>query len=286
MQHARAGSNSGSVIRAAVIKHGPSSFEGLPLFYSLVGTECLPEIEASLIVSWAGRSHGYNVQAADGAVGPYGPAFSEACRLGKAGPEPRAKLSASTKAWLATEEGKAQNVKTVASMHAPEIRTKANAKMRETVRTPEMRAAASARAKVFMNQPGFQSARNAKRSITLALPHIKARMSASHVKQMEDPEMRARVSAGNKKTKSDPEWKIKQSAIMTAVNARPEKRERASKATTIAMQNPELRARIAAAHIGRIHITNGIITRSVYPSEPIPSGWWRGLTRKKKESID
>lgn len=40
-------------------------------------------------------------------------------------------------------------------------------------------------------------------------------------------------------------------------------------------------------HTGKIRITNGVINKYIYPTEPIPEGWWRGrLSYAPLESPD
>ena len=59
-----------TMLRKAIVKYGANSFEALPLLYSLDSVDWLGGAEAELIVAWGGLTHGYNIQATNGRVGP------------------------------------------------------------------------------------------------------------------------------------------------------------------------------------------------------------------------
>jgi NUMOD3 motif len=45
-------------------------------------------------------------------------------------------------------------------------------------------------------------------------------------------------------------------------------------------QKDSTKAKISAQMSGRIRITNGIKNTSIFPTDPIPDGWYKGMTRK------
>lgn len=178
-EHAR-GTSKASLLRKAIKKYGASAFEATPLLYSTCGTAWLPIVEAELIILWNCLEHGYNIQAASGAVGPYGEKFRAAARQGKANPVTKAKLRAAALAFAQTDAGKLHYKANVALMHSPAVRVRADKKMRETVRSAEARAAASARIRKSQAQPGFWERHQAKRNATLSLASLRAEWSAIH----------------------------------------------------------------------------------------------------------
>lgn len=70
---AHAMNNSPKRLKAALRKYGKDRFVIMPIYYSVDGTSGLEELEAELIDAFDAIERGFNVCAAKGRVGPYGP---------------------------------------------------------------------------------------------------------------------------------------------------------------------------------------------------------------------
>lgn len=215
------------LLAKAIEKHGPAAFLVTPIYYSVTGTEHLPEVEAILISEHSSAEHGYNIIKASGRVGPYGERFSE--------------------------------------------------RLKEAFNKPDVKAATTERVRK-MQTAEFVAKRVAKQRATMNTPEFKAKRSAAS-KAMQSPELKAKKVASLKATMSTQEFKKKRSEASKAMQNELLK-ARKSEAIRRAYENPEYAQKIAASKIGRIWITDGKSNRSVYPTDEIPVGWWRGKSRK------
>jgi group I intron endonuclease len=262
------------LLSRAVHKYGPAAFEVFPLYYSLSGTDRLPVVEAELIRAWNSLEYGYNVQAASGAVGPYGPKFSAIAKAAHASEEVKAKHSAASKAWRQTKAGRAHTAVVVIATQSPESKTKRAESLAAWRSTPEGRAVSSAAAKARYAAVGDRMHDGLKAA--RSTPEGKARMSEAGKARMASPEMRARVSAATRATMATAEFKAKRSATMKEVHSRTDVKERHRASVKAANADPAVKEKIAASKRGRIWVTDGTHNRCVYPNQGIPNGWWRG----------
>ena len=75
---------------------------------------------------------------------------------------------------------------------------------------------------------------------------------------------------------------------MKEVSNRPETRAKRSAAMKEVSNRPETRAKKSAAMKGSIRINNGVINKTVKPSELdnyLNNGWVRGILKKKEYSL-
>ena len=102
------------------------------------------------------------------------------------------------------------------------------------------------------------------------------------------PETRAKRSAAMKEVSNRPEMKARISAALKEANSRPETRAKRSAAMKEVSNRPETRAKKSAAMKGSIRINNGVINKTVKPSELdnyLNNGWVRGILKKKEYSL-
>lgn len=273
-EHAR-GDGTAPLLTRAIKKYGVSAFAVHPLLYSTTGTDWLPYLEAELIISYGSLvPFGYNIQAASGAVGPYGPAFGAILRAAFSNPETKKR-----KGDAVRRRDPELMRKFWESAHTPEARAKNLIAMTAARNTPESKAAASVFFRGLNSDREFIDNRLAAMKITKADPEWKAKFSPVYREAQRKPGVSARKSDTCRKTMSTPEFKAKRSATMTEVHSRPEVKEKHRASVKAANSKPEVKAKIAASKLGRIWITDAITNRCIYPSDGIPDGWHRGKCR-------
>lgn len=123
----------------AIKKYGKQAFVIEPLYYSIdrYDTATLPVVEADLIIAFDSIAHGYNIQAASGAVGPYGPAFGAIMRARKLPPhseETKAKMRANNADPVFKERHREA---TRAAMTTPEVVARLVAASKAKVADPD-----------------------------------------------------------------------------------------------------------------------------------------------------
>jgi group I intron endonuclease len=232
------------ILVKAIAKYGLESFVFVPLAYSVNpgDTDHLPEIEAEFITALKTYgNHGYNVQRASGAVGPYGPEFAAIVKAAFVQPETKAKRSASAKARMNSPENKAKYAAIKHEWHAiPENKERVIASMREISRRPEVRAATSARLKGVPKSPEAIAKMTAKRQ---GFMNITDGISTQLIRKI-DP-----FPDG---------WR----------HGKTQKR-----------LSPESQVKAAIGRAGKIIITDGITERRILPDAPIPDGWRKGRSK-------
>lgn len=262
-------------------------FVVVPVAYSVHGdTDHLPEIEAALIAEFDTIKNGYNVQAASGAVGPYGEAFAAIAKRVQNDPEMRGRLEAKMRATMSTPEFKAKRSKLSKQIYeerAPEIEVARIQKMKATRGSDEFKAKQSATAKAASEAetPERKAARIQKMKATMASPEFRAKRSQAlkAFRASETAEQRSERNAKMKATMATEEFKAWRSKTSKEVHSRPDVETRRRQAIKIANNRPETKEAIAASKRGRVWINNGNELRCVYP-DAIPDGWVRGRKAK------
>jgi hypothetical protein len=135
---AHAKRNSPKKLKAAIIKNGKNNFLIFPLFYAAHEGNDLPLIEADTIQTFDAIEHGYNICAAKGRIGPYGPAHSAAVRAGQ------------------TKEGRARQAAAAKAAY-PAMAEKLHAARDAAAKSPEARAIVSARSKALWADPEWRA---------------------------------------------------------------------------------------------------------------------------------
>lgn len=270
----------------AIKKHGVGAFEAIPILYSLKGTDWLPVAEAVLILAWNALEHGYNVQAASGAVGPYGPKHGAAISASQARPDVKAVMTANSRRFAGSVEGKEHYRKLSVSMSgrivSDETKKRQSVSHRKRASTPEAKLAASKRFTKLWTDPEYARAIKEAMAKTRNTAESKVRVCAAAKKRWTDPEMRARHHASRGKTISTPEYKMALSARGREIMARPGVKERRSVTYAATLANTDLRERMSASMIGSRWITDGVINRKSRLEGPLENGWKIGRTVGKK----
>lgn len=260
------------LLSRAIKKYGPSSFLVTPLYYSISGTEHLPQLEAELISETRSALHGYNVQLASGAVGPYGEKFKEAIRAAHARPGNKERYSAAQKLSKGTPEARQRQSERAKEMWAkPGAKEKLSEGLRKAAAGPEYKAGCRTRA-LAIQTPEFVESRIAKMIETMSTPEFRAKRSKASALIHKDPKVRSKLEAKMRLTMATPEFKIKRSAASIKMHT-PEVRAKKSATLKAVFAATDLAARIAASKLGRILITDGTKRRFVYPEAGIPEGW-------------
>jgi group I intron endonuclease len=171
---AHAMNNSPKKLKVAIKKYGKASFLAVPLFYALDGTEALEPIETLLIAEHDAIDRGYNICAANGRVGPYGPAHSAAVKAGF------------------TKEGRARTTE-AARLNYPRTQEAFRAGQRAYNDSEEGRKANSERMKRQWENPEWAAATITKLKATLAA--TKAQRSEKIRKSWEGAEQRRAKTA-------------------------------------------------------------------------------------------
>jgi len=228
---------SGPKLKRALDKYGVNAFTVIPLYYSIDGTDHLPEVEADLIQAWnTFGDHGYNILLANGRVGPYGEEFNEILRRAAQSPEARAIRSAQGKARVSTPEGYAKMMEMVRLSCGPEGRAKRAASKRALYATPE----------------GYQQilAMSAKGKTPEAIAKLKAsrrvwieseegqKSIAVALERMNTPEARAKKSATLKAYFQTPEGRVARERLNS-----PDIRRRLGASLRLSNQHPEIKQR-------------------------------------------
>jgi hypothetical protein len=240
----------------AVRKYGPDAFTCIPLYYSLTtDTSHLPQIETVLIAEYRCLgTRGFNVKAADGGVGPYGPEFGALIAAHHSVPENLAKMTTA-----ARERAKCPVICAKLSESAkagwqdPGVRERMQTGLRTALAAPEVKArlwTPERRAKI-----GTIGRR------TAADPVVRAKMLASFKTSAQTPERREQYSLAAKEAWADPAKK----ARLVAGHKRRWADLTARGAMSKAMKARNLR-----------WITNGQATRRMCGADPIPDGWRYG----------
>jgi|GEM_PF-6272938 group I intron endonuclease len=230
------------ILSKAFRKYGNESFVAIPLLYSIDGTDHLPELEAEFIREFSSVSNGYNVQAASGAVGPYGEAFGAILKAAKSTPDAKARASEASKKHRNTDHAReAMSDENKRRYSDPEYKERQIALLREISQRPE---------------------RNAKISAALkARPINKERVA----KMKETRRGQLWITDGD----SD-KWLPKDTPI-------PEGWRKGRSNGHSFTQEAQRKA--TATRIGRIIITDGSVERRIYPTDPIPDGWRKGRSK-------
>lgn len=241
------GTGCAPILAKAFRKYGNGSFVAIPLLYSIDGTDHLPELEAAFIREFQSVSNGYNVQAASGAVGPYGESFGAILKAAKSTPESRKRHSEAQKKHRGTPEARsAQSVSSLELHSRPEVKAKHSASAKAAANTDEAKARASRIIREWQSDP-------------------------------------VRKSAAVEKAKTTRLWKT---LITDGINDRwfpkdqplPEGWRRGRcKAESFNDHSTQEKARLT--RIGRIIITDGNTERRIYPTDPIPEGWRKGRSK-------
>ena len=198
-EHAR-GDGTAPLLTKAIRKHGLENFEFTPLFYSITGTAFLPGLETALIAAYDSLApNGYNIQAASGAVGPYGPAFGEILRLAYAVPEVRERMISRNRATAAM----------------PSVR----ARMTEIALLSHVIEAKRLNMMSLWDNGAFDH-----RSPPVHTPDALARAAVKQRQTKADPEWKARMSSTMSEAQRRPETKAKKSIAIRAALASPENR--------------------------------------------------------------
>jgi group I intron endonuclease len=267
------------VLCKALRKYGPESFLVTPLYYSTSGTDHLPGLEAEFIKEYRSTEHGYNVQQASGAVGPYGPEFGAAVSRGwaSATPERRANISAMLRDRMSTPEARASQSIRSKAFHADSERSAQRlAKQLATMATAEYKAKCSVRIKA-MQTSEFIAARTAKMIATKNTPEFRARFSETAKVAQSDPERKAQRLTKMRATMATAEFKARRSAASLAMQSPELKRKKSEALKSAYAADSTLGEKIAASKRGRIWITDGVNNRCIrVTTETLPQGWRRG----------
>lgn len=242
-------------LKAAIEKHGRSSFSVTPLFYSLTDdTSFLPEIESQLIAEHQStRSTGYNIKLADGGVGPYGPVFAAIKRAD----------------WERNREFFSAHCR--ALNKNPVVIAKIKERAAERWADPEFRKKSGAAQKIAQNRPDVIAKRRTPESI--------ARLTAAARAHAADAEGQARRIAAVTAARTTPESRAitsKRSSEMWAADGMREKfielqKERWAK--------PGAKEAHSKRMTGLMWINDGIKNARLYSGQEIPSGWFRGKVK-------
>lgn len=273
---------SAPVLFKAIRKYGPEGFLVTPLYYSIDGTDHLPKLEAEFIKEYRSTAHGYNIQQASGAVGPYGSIHGEAVRRAKSTPEARMKMSASAKARMSTPEARAiQGQRSKKLWQDPNMRAQMITKLCITMNDPEFRAKRSS-AISSLQTPELIAARTEKMKSTINGTEYKQRHNAMAKLNQNDPVIREKIETAMRATMATPEFKEKRSAASLAMQSPQLKQKKSASLKAAYAADPALGEKISASKRGRIWITDGCNNRCIKPIELIPEGWRRGSTHRKK----
>jgi group I intron endonuclease len=148
------------VLKLAVADFGWSAFLFEPIYYSLDGrTDHLPQVEADLIASFGTASGaGYNVQAANGSVGPFGEEYTRIMRALWAEPGFRAAKTRTLKTAWADPAVRARHAAASKLAQAePERRARQSEAIKAVWADPERRRAHSEKMKARHADPAFKA---------------------------------------------------------------------------------------------------------------------------------
>jgi group I intron endonuclease len=281
-EHER-GSGFSPVLLKAILKYGSGQFEAIPLFYSLAGTDHLPAIEADLIAAWGGVTHGYNVQASSGNVGPYGPAFGAILKAAFAKPETFQRKSDAMAVRMRRPGWAEEQAALIRKSHSLEARAKlSNSLLNFHANiTPEAKAAWGAVKREIMSTPSYREKLSLSIGAAKMTPEARLKQSAQSKANMANPETRAKLSASSRITMATPEFKARRSAATIEVHSRPDVKARHRASVKAANADPEVKRKIAESKVGRVFATNGIKSRLLKAGESMPDGWRRGLSKRK-----
>jgi group I intron endonuclease len=281
VEHAK-GRGCAPVLYRAIRKHGAASFDAIVVLYALHDTGDLPSLEARFIGSMNSTSAGYNVQAASGSVGPYGPQFSASLRVAFSSPEAKARLSAAQKRSKGTPEARAaQSAESKRRDRDPAYLARRTQALRDFNKPPERRAQLSAMVAKLRSDPELEQRRIQRMRETMSTPDFKAKRSASSKRTQARADVRQAQRISFAATAVTPEFKEKRSAASRAVHQRPDVLKRKSESLKAAFADPAARERVAATKRGRIWITDGKNNRCIFPADGIPIGWRRGKSRAR-----
>lgn len=237
----------------AIKKYGKDAFSAQAICYSInLDTAHLVDVEAGLI-----KKHGtvgpggFNIKAADGGIGPYGPEFGAIIRDHHAVPENRARMLAARAAVGCSDEARAIYAATAKANWAdPEIRKRMVANIRASA-----------------NSEGERARRRSPEALArLAMAGEKARaagslekLQAAHAASLKDPMFRAEIGRRAAECWRDENYRAKRKA-----------------GALKAWCKPERRVAVSAAISGRIWVNNGIECRRIRAGEPTPNGFVAG----------
>jgi group I intron endonuclease len=261
------------VLAKAIRKYGAVSFFAMPVFYSLDGTDCLLEVETSLIAEYNCISHGYNVQAASQSYGPYGAAHSAAVKAAHARPGAKERRMLAASLRESNPEFLAARAEWMKTLNGdPEIAVRRLENLRAAAKLPSRRESSSRASKLRFADSNAESKFREGWLKYRNSPDYQERTSDEAKRRMSDPEYKESLHAKMRATMATDEFKAKRSVASIAMHT-PEVRAKKSAKAKANWEAPGFKDAFREARKGFRWITDGSVNKHFRGDGEPPEGW-------------